>query len=70
MLSLTLLVLVKLLQVVNRHGVDSTVLGTVKIVLVTQDLQHEQSAPALYFSFDLVCYVRRWPCSGEGCWAA
>lgn len=38
MLSLTLLVLVELFQIVNRHGVDSAVLGTVKIVLVTQDL--------------------------------
>ena len=32
-----LLVLVKLLQVVGRHGVDTTVLGTIEIVLVTQD---------------------------------
>lgn len=32
-----LLVLVQLLQVVSGHGVDATVLGTVDIVLVTQD---------------------------------
>lgn len=32
-----LLVLVQLLQVVSRHGVDTAVLGTVQIVLVTQD---------------------------------
>jgi hypothetical protein len=32
-----LLVLVKLLQVVRRHGVDSTVLGTIDIVLVTEN---------------------------------
>lgn len=32
-----LLVLVQLLQVVGRHGVDTAVLGTVDIVLVTQD---------------------------------
>lgn len=32
-----LLVLVQLLQVVGGHGVDTTVLGTVEIVLVTED---------------------------------
>ncbi len=32
-----LLVLVQLLQVVGRHGVDTAVLGTVNIVLVTED---------------------------------
>lgn len=32
-----LLVLVQLLQVVGGHGVDTVVLGTVKIVLVTND---------------------------------
>ena len=32
-----LLVLVELLQVVGGHGVDTAVLGTVKIVLVTED---------------------------------
>ena len=32
-----LLVLVELLQVISRHGVDTTVLGTIEIVLVTQD---------------------------------
>lgn len=32
-----LLVLVQLLQVIGRHGIDTTVLGTVQIVLVTQD---------------------------------
>ena len=32
-----LFVLVELLQVVGGHGVDTTVLGTVKIVLVTED---------------------------------
>ncbi len=32
-----LLVLVELLQVVGRHGVDAAVLGTIEIVLVTED---------------------------------
>lgn len=32
-----LLVLVELLQVIGRHGVDTTVLGTIEIVLVTED---------------------------------
>lgn len=32
-----LLVLVQLLQVVDGHGIDAVVLGTVKIVLVTKD---------------------------------
>lgn len=32
-----LLVLVELLQVIGGHGVDTTVLGTVKIVLVTEN---------------------------------
>lgn len=32
-----LLVLVELLQVVGRHGVDTAVLGTVDIVLVTEN---------------------------------
>lgn len=32
-----LLVLVELLQVVGRHGIDTAVFGTVEIVLVTQD---------------------------------
>lgn len=32
-----LLVLVQLLQVIGGHGVDTTVLGTIEIVLVTQD---------------------------------
>lgn len=31
-----LLVLVEFLQVIRRHGVDTAVLGTVEIVLVTQ----------------------------------
>ena len=33
----TLLVLVQLLEVVSRHGVDAAVLGTIDIVLVTED---------------------------------
>ena len=32
-----LLVLVELLQVVGRHGIDSVVLGTIDIVLVTEN---------------------------------
>ena len=32
-----LLVLVELLQVIGGHGVNTTVLGTIKIVLVTED---------------------------------
>lgn len=32
-----LLVLVQLLQVIGRHGVEAVVLGTVKIVLVTEN---------------------------------
>lgn len=32
-----LLVLVQLLQVVSRHGIDTTVLGTIDIVLVTEN---------------------------------
>lgn len=32
-----LLVLVELLQVISRHGVNTAVLGTIKIVLVTED---------------------------------
>lgn len=32
-----LLVLVELLQIVRRHGINSTVLGTINIVLVTED---------------------------------
>jgi len=42
-----LLVLVELLQVVNRHGVDSNMLGTIDIVLVTED------ADAHVWSWDL-----------------
>lgn len=32
-----LLVLVQLLQVISRHGIDTTVLGTINIVLVTEN---------------------------------
>jgi hypothetical protein len=32
-----LLVLIELFEVVGRHGVDTTVLGTVDIVLVTEN---------------------------------
>lgn len=32
-----LLVLVELLQIISRHGIDSAVLGTVNVVLVTQN---------------------------------
>jgi hypothetical protein len=32
-----LLVLVELLQVISRHGINSTVLGTIDIVLVTEN---------------------------------
>jgi hypothetical protein len=32
-----LLVLVQLLEIVRRHGIDSTVLGTINIVLVTEN---------------------------------
>lgn len=32
-----LLVLVQLLQVISRHGIDTTVLGTIDIVLVTEN---------------------------------
>jgi len=32
-----LLVLVQLLEVVGRHGIDTTVLGTIDIVLITED---------------------------------
>lgn len=32
-----LLVLVELLQVIGRHGVNTTVLGTIDIVLVTEN---------------------------------
>lgn len=39
-----LLVLVELLQVVSGHSVDTTVLGTIKIVLVTQDAISRKSA--------------------------
>jgi hypothetical protein len=32
-----LLVLVELLQIVGRHGINTTVLGTINIVLVTKN---------------------------------
>jgi hypothetical protein len=32
-----LLVLVELLEIVRRHGIDSTVLGTIDIMLVTEN---------------------------------
>jgi hypothetical protein len=36
-----LLVLVELLQVISRHGIHSTVLGTIDIVLVTENAIHQ-----------------------------
>lgn len=45
-----LLVLVQLLQVISRHGVNTTVLGTIEIVLVTEDATEISSQ---YSSFDV-----------------
>lgn len=39
-----LLVLVELLQVINRHGIDTAVLGTIEIMLVTEDAE-KKNAP-------------------------
>lgn len=39
-----LLVLVELLQVISGHGVDTTVLGTIDVVLVTENARGIQSA--------------------------
>ena len=44
-----LLVLVQLLQVIGRHGINAVVLGTVKIVLVTENTVPYQSS--FLFSF-------------------
>ena len=38
-----LLVLVELLEILNGHGVDTTVLGTVDIVLVTENAAESQT---------------------------
>jgi len=66
-----LLVLVKLLQVVGRHGIDTAVLGTVEIVLVTQDAVVWHQLAAFAFSSEKSLGVgwrhrTRWPCWGGG----
>ncbi len=38
-----LLVLVQLFQVISRHGVDTTMLGTIDIVLITKNTVHQIS---------------------------
>ena len=43
-----LLVLVELLQVVRRHGINTTVLGTIDIMLVTQDAVSESFRQASF----------------------
>ena len=59
-----LLVLVELLQVIGGHGINSTVLRSVDIVLVTENafVLSVLYAPPIV----LVCRHTRWPCLGEG----
>jgi len=60
-----LLVLVQLLQVVRGHGIDTKVLGTIDIVLVTEDAAANVSDHSKLYSCR--CFVcTRWPCWGEG----
>ena len=57
-----LLVLVQLLQVVGAHGVDTTVLGTINIMLVTENaIIISQNSSTLF-----VCIRRRTRCSFQG----
>lgn len=44
-----LLVLVELLQVIGRHGIDTTMLSTINIMLITENATSTQSAIALAF---------------------
>lgn len=60
-----LLVLVELLQVVGGHGINTKVLGTIDIVLVTENAVRPSVSrhPKLF----LAQFSRtRWPCWGEG----
>ena len=57
-----LLVLVQLLQVIGAHGVDTTVLGTINIMLITKNAIINQPSP----SFFHMCSRRRTRCSCRG----
>lgn len=59
-----LLVLVQLLQVIGGHGIDAVVLGTVKIVLVTQNTII-RNALALYSSLVLSSLSPSASCEGR-----
>lgn len=58
-----LLVLVELLQVVGGHGIDTKVLGTVDIVLVTENAAPVSILLSAMFSLDI---RTRCSCQGEG----
>jgi hypothetical protein len=57
-----LLVLVQLLQVIGAHGIHTTVLGTIDIMLVTENTIINQPSP----SFFQMCVCRRTKCSCRG----
>jgi hypothetical protein len=63
-----LLVLVELLQVISGHGVDTTVLGTIDIVLVTENAAKLLVMLFLFPRF-LLRSRTRWTCWGGG-WKA
>jgi hypothetical protein len=44
-----LLVLVELLQVIGRHGINTTVLGTINIMLITENatIQSAKTLPSM-----------------------
>lgn len=69
-----LLVLVQLLQVIGRHGVDTAVLGSVDIVLITENaIIPNLSATLSLNEVALQLLMRaltRCSCWGEGPWAA
>ena len=66
-----LLVLVELLQILNGHGIDTTVLGTIDIVLVTENaIAMSATCPILWCPYSQPSLLTRCSCLGEGSLAA
>ena len=66
-----LLVLVELLQILNGHGVNTTVLGTIDIVLVTENaIAMSATCPILWCPYSQPSLLTRCSCLGEGSLAA